>query len=294
MIADDDPRHGSIAGSSAGCTCARCRKAKAAYAKRRSRRIGYRTWAPWVDAEPVRAHLRVLSAHGIGWERAAKLAGLPGATVSGLLYARAKGRIKPAQKCRAETAQAILAVQPTLDNVADSVTIDATGTLRRLRALVAQGHTMLDLGHRLPMHPEAARRLIRVGTPSGTCTALVARAARQLYNELWSTRPAGWVHDRARKLAKTNSWAPPLAWDDEDIDDPAATPNYGGGSAGEVDLTAVERALRGEPITLTPSEACAAVALGRSRDLSASELGRRLHRAPRTVQRIAARTHQAA
>lgn len=221
---------------------------RAAYRRKVRRQIGYGTWAPWVDAGPVREHLLSLRAYGIGRTQVAKLSGLSEHTIVSVFYGRS-GR--PVAKVRPATADAILAVQPTLDNVAATASVDATGTLRMLRALVAQGHTMQDLGQRLPMHEEAARRLIRIGT---RCTAQVARAARDLYEELWDVRPEGWVHTRARNLAASNGWAPPGAWDDDAIDDPAGRPKLSGPRSAVVDEAKVWRATGGERIDLTPRE----------------------------------------
>lgn len=290
-IAADDPRHGSIAGSSAGCTCGPCRAAKSAYQAHRTRRLGYGTWRPWVDAEPVRAHLRYLSQNGMGWGQVAQRAGLADATVSGILYPRGKQRDKPSQRCRPHIAAALLAVQPTLDNLTDATVIDATGTVRRLRALVAQGHTTYALGDRLPMHREAAGRLIRHGE---RCTAGVARAARALYDELWDQRPQGWVHDRARRMAASRAWAPPAAWDDDTIDIAGAQPDLGS-AADVVDPVLVERALDGWRATLTPAERRAAVQIGLERGLSVTSISKALHMSGTEARRIAAAiTDQAA
>ena len=49
-----------------------------------------------------------------------------------------------------------------------------------------------------------------------------AQLVRELYDELaMVTGPS----QRARTLAAKHGWAPPLAWDDETIDDPAARPH---------------------------------------------------------------------
>jgi hypothetical protein len=287
VISADDPRHGSLAGSSANCAEACCRTAKAAYVKTRSRRIGYGTWNPWVDAEPVRTHLNYLSRNGIGWKKAAQLAGLHEATVGFVLYPRRNN--KPATKCRPRTAEALLAVQPTLDNVSDKQPIDATGTARRLRALVAQGHTVQYLGDRLPMHPEAARRLIRGAAGStGRCTAMVARATLALYDELWSIRPQGRTHDRARAYAESLEWATPGAWDDDTIDDPTVEPNLGDPTADVIDDVLVDRVLAGERARLSHANRAHAVSVGGQRGIPLYEIGRRLHVSHTTVRELAA------
>jgi hypothetical protein len=86
-----------------------------------------------------------------------------------------------------------------------------------------------------------------------------ADAITRVYDELSMTVPqddeagrsprAGRIHDRQRRLAARRGWAPPLAWDDDTIDDPAATPATGARERAwstRHDETVVERILAGE------------------------------------------------
>lgn len=271
-IADDDPRHGSIAGSSAGCDCRACRIAKAAYKVHRERQIAYGRWAPFVDAEPVREHLRALARFGVGWQRASRLAGVAEATVSTILYGD-HGR--PRRRVRAETAAKLLAVPLSLDTAADGAVVDATGTVRRLRALVALGWSMDKVLAGVPVHVEAGRRLIRHGNPR--CTAVVARAARRVYDEL-SIRvpPSGSVAKRMRTLAAGRGWVPPLAWDDETIDDSAAKPRGAGRPRAVVDEAAVLRLMRGERVKSRPVDRREAMRRLLDEGLSTAEVAVRL------------------
>ncbi len=74
-----------------GCRCEQCRAAKAEAERMRRRRNAYGL-NPWVDAEPVRRHVRSLMApyqgsnDGIGYERIADLAGVKRCVVRALLY----------------------------------------------------------------------------------------------------------------------------------------------------------------------------------------------------------------
>ena len=59
------------------------------------------------------------------------------------------------------------------------------------------------------------------------------RAARTLYERLWNTDPREHgvslhSYNRARRHAATHGWAPPAAWDDDRLDDPAAHPDWTG------------------------------------------------------------------
>lgn len=290
-----DPRHGRVAGYSAGCHDACCRADQAAYARTRRRRLGYQTWMPWVDAEPVRAHLHMLKQHGIGRIHAARLAGIHPAAVRGIVYGHGHG---PVRKCRPHTAAAILAVRPTLDNLPDRALVPATGPQRLLRSLVALGHTVLDLAPGMALHPDTLRRLLNSGDPQLRCSARTARAARALYTALWQApaargrydelvqlRPHGWVHDRARRMAASRGWAPPGAWDDDTIDDPTAQPMYGALADSAPDLVAIERVLGGEQVPLTNLDIRHAVQVGSRRGMGVTTVAARLGRAPRTVQR---------
>lgn len=248
-----DPRHGTTAGASAGCLCPRCGTAKRNYNRTRYRKTGYGTWQPFIDAEPVREHLRHLSANGIGWIRAANLAGLKRCTVSAILYGRPG--FPPNAKIRPTTAAKILAVQATPDLLADHAPVPAAGTVRRLRALAALGYPMQELAEQLPIGYDQAIRI--AARAPRTVTNAVARATVTLYDRMSLTvPPTTWVHQRAQRTALARGWVPPLAWDDATIDDPNAHPNTGEADTGQdvdeqdVDEVLVRRALTGHaPLT---------------------------------------------
>ncbi|WP_344004083.1 hypothetical protein [Nocardioides lentus] len=110
--------------------------------------------------------------------------------------------------------------------------IDPTGTSRRLQALCAIGWTGPELAARLGVSPARVNHLT-VGHWNLVHRAVAAKVAA-LYDELSMTVPTDpdvlaprqiRTHARARKLAAKKGWAPPLAWDDHDLDDPAATPD---------------------------------------------------------------------
>lgn len=101
---------------------------------------------------------------------------------------------------------------------------DATGTRRRIEALVWCGWSLARLSARLGDDPSHARKILR----SQRVTAATERAVRALYDELWDQAPPqDGPYDqraavRARNYARKHRFAPPLAWDDDSIDDPAA------------------------------------------------------------------------
>lgn len=76
------------------------------YSQRRRRLIAYGRWEPWVDADPVRTHVREQMRAGLGWKPLAQLAGVAPNTISRLLYGK-----PPTTRMRAEVAGRILAVR---------------------------------------------------------------------------------------------------------------------------------------------------------------------------------------
>jgi hypothetical protein len=97
--------------------------------------------------------------------------------------------------------------------------VDATGTRRRIQALLALGWTLTDLGRRLGVTNRAighyscgARREVLAGT---------ARDVATLYDQL-SMQPGPSAITRRR--ARQAGWHRPLCWDDDLIDDPTFQP----------------------------------------------------------------------
>ena len=94
MTAAETRAHGTRAryargpgpGTGPGCRCADCSAANRAAGNQRSRAILYGRWQPYVDAGPVREHLRALAAAGIGHRRVGELAGVSSGSLSKILY----------------------------------------------------------------------------------------------------------------------------------------------------------------------------------------------------------------
>ncbi|TDD97598.1 hypothetical protein [Actinomadura rubrisoli] len=177
-----------------------------------------------MDADPVRVHVRQLQACGLGLRRVAVAGGIERSVLIGLMNGK-PGRA-PARKVRPQTALRILGVQPTLDNLGASTVIDATGTVRRLRALVAQGWSQAKLAGQLGIAPRNFTQTIS----AERVIVRTARAVCRLYDELWDQPPPEEGHrdkiaaSRARNHARAHGWAGPLAWDDRELDDPEARP----------------------------------------------------------------------
>jgi len=221
--------HGNAKYHLENCRCPACCKAARDYDNNRRRAIAYGRWQPFVDAEPVRQHVRALGEFGIGWIRAAKLAGVSTGGVSKLLYGDNLRGLAPTKRVRPETALKLLAVEPVLDNLGHRTVVDGTGTRRRLQALVYAGWTQSELARRMQMNRSNFARTI----DSGLVEVATLKTVQALYDQLWRTDPveAGVPAHRAtaaRQIATSRGWAPTGAWDDDRIDDPAAHPDWTG------------------------------------------------------------------
>jgi len=202
-----------------GCRCYVCGWARARYDDARNRRITAGTWQPFTDAQPVREHLAALAATGMGQRRIAQLAGISHGALTGLLRGR-RGN-PPSARVRRETADAVLAVTPGPAGLAPNAVIDGTGTARRVQALCCIGWTLTEQARHVGWLVSNYAGL----TAGHPVTARNARLVAGLYDQLSMTpAPAGHPSARARRFAAGKGWAPPLAWDDDTIDDPKARP----------------------------------------------------------------------
>lgn len=210
--------HGTLTGYKIrGCRCPRCTDAQRRYNARRDRLIAYGQWQPYIDAEPVRQHLRTLQAAGLGWKRAAVLAGISPSTLSKLLYGDRIRGMAPSKRVRPATAAAVHAVHADLDTLADKACTTAAGTRRRMQALSCLGWSFTEQARRIGWTVQNYSAL-------QTRTQVIARTARlvrDLYDELSMTpAPDTPGATRARRAAANRGYLPPLAWDDDLIDLP--------------------------------------------------------------------------
>jgi hypothetical protein len=224
-----DRPHGYARYKLDNCRCYVCAAACSRYNENRIKGITAGTWQPWTDAEPVRAHLLTLKSCGMGLRAIAAVAGVDRKRLQGILNGLPHRGTGPQKKVRPALAAAILAVEPTLDNLAAACVIGATGTTRRLRALAAAGWPLQRIAEAMGWTPNN----ISVLVSASTVTVRTARLVRTVYNRLWNVDPAthgaslpGISHAKAR--AEQERWAPPAAWDDDTIDDPAAFPDWTG------------------------------------------------------------------
>jgi len=165
-----------------------------------------------IDPTATRKHLEELMAAGFTVRGIGAVTGISPASVSRL----ARGTYVTVRR---STATKILAVQPAmlLDRPDQAGLVPAVGTRRRIRALLAIGWRHQDLTPRLGYQSGVA--LSRPGT---MIEQWKHSAAVRVYDELWSTPGPSEV---ARARAARAGHAPPLAWDEDTLDDPDAVPH---------------------------------------------------------------------
>jgi hypothetical protein len=197
------------------CRCGLCRASTREYERQRTRDKAMERWGMkeprLVDSTPAREHLARLAEYGIGWKHAADLAGVS-RTVVGRLRGYNSGR--PANRVRPETLRRILAVEASPRTANPGALVDALGSGRKLRSLVALGWTRSELGRRIGVTPQNIGPLM-VLEPGMRITARRWCQIDDLWRDLCMTVGPS---VRAAADAKRLGWAPPLAWDD--IDDP--------------------------------------------------------------------------
>jgi transcriptional regulator with XRE-family HTH domain len=213
-------------------TCTKCeRKATRRglcnkhYENHRSRMNAYGRWETgYTNAEPVRAHIQALRDAGVGSRKVHELSGVSRTTITALMTGRPFRGTGPSSQVYKSTAEKLLAIPVPLgyEGRALGANIDATGTIRRLRALVAIGYAQNDIAKRMGWSATNASKLF-IGSQTRVTTA-TARVVAELFDALSMTPGPS---DRARNHARKHGWAPPLAWDDDAIDNPAATADLG-------------------------------------------------------------------
>ena len=264
-----------------GCRCSPCVVANG----RQDKLVRYRTATgthTYVPADRARAHVEQLLEtltlaqieHRSGIHR----------TAIRVLVGSFPGR--PASKRITRTSeQALLAVRGDRVGSEQHGLVDGTGTRRRFRALVALGWPARTMSARLGLSSRTTWTLTR--EDKRPVIARTRDAVLRLYDELSLTiPPRSAASTRARRLALERGWAPPLAWDDDSIDDPAARPwTVDVETDDYVDAAKVERAVTGECVELTRAERWLAVRRLATRGMSDRAIAEVVGVSERTVLR---------
>lgn len=211
--------HGTRTGySTHGCKCDRCRAKNTAEQRKTRRQQLYGTYDRFVPAQDVRAAVQALEDAGLTRRQVADAAGL---TLYGLNVIMS-GKTKRSLKTTLEQIQAVKP-DPYLYG-APEARLDCTGAVRRLRALAAIGWTITDLANEIGIDRANLAKYM-----DGTYRRMARYRLliiRDMYERFWD-QPKD--NKRALNYARKQGWHPPLAWDDDEIDSPSATPHLGKG-----------------------------------------------------------------
>jgi hypothetical protein len=270
------------------CRCIPCKADHSARENKRYREKAYgRFDSGLVDAEPVREHMMMLAEFGMGYKRVAKVAGIGTTAARTIIWGRQdpgprNGEMQ--KRVSRQTAAALLAVRPDIENLARGARIPARSTHRRLQALVSIGWSQSKLGTQLGVDPGNFYALMQ----SDQVTVRRHLQVANLFEALWDVLPPreDWrdkiAYSRSKGYAAKRRWLPPLAWDDIDTDVEPPVPDTVGG----IDDARVELAAAGDQVRLTPAERRAAVTILHANRMSDGAIADRLHIASRTVLRI--------
>lgn len=135
--------------------------------------------------------------------------------------------------------------------------VDSTGSRRRIEALMTLGYTAQAIGDRTGLSRHAIYNLLRERSLPRLLRTHAEKIAA-VYDELWDkpAPPSRGARYVSRQAARRGH-APPLAWDDDTIDDPNAEPRLDA-EGSTVDWVAIDRALQGEDVVLSQDEKHAA------------------------------------
>lgn len=168
--------------------------------------------------------------------------------------------------------------------------VPATGTRRRLQALITLGWSQSKIAIAIGWHVSAIGPVLHNYEHLETTTRDLIS---DLYERLWNQVPPHqeWrdliAYNRSIRYAAARGWQPPLAWDDIDTDPevPAVENEM------SVDDIAVEYACQGLPMALNYLERRVAVRILHGKKLSDGDIAGILGLSDRTVLRIRQEEH---
>lgn len=215
---------------SCGCREQECREAHAATKRHATRQKAYgRSETHQVPAGPARKGIKRLILKGWSTEAIAKDAGVSESVINRIHYG-INGVLQPT--VRADSAAKILALKPGRKKRAKyegtSIELtDSTGSKRRIQALVTQGFSL----NALSQHAGYGRSYFKdMLSYEGNITLARVKTVSDLYDRLWDKTPVAETKAQrlsvtlAKKTARDNGWLPPMAWDDDLIDNPKHFP----------------------------------------------------------------------
>jgi hypothetical protein len=230
----------------------------------------------YVEAEPTRLRLAELAAAHVPLRALSRATGLSDTGVKAILEG-SRSHVQSSTAARVES----LSLR-TLYSTQATGHVPRVGAVRRVQALMALGWSHREL-ERAGV-PNTARLL------SGTGHLVTIERWREVcdvYDKLSMTLGPS---PETRGWAKSLGYPPPLAWDEDAIDDPGARPHHRDGESGRtpiVDPVAVRRAVEhaGRAGPLTSAERTEAAHTMSRRGHSDSQIADRLGVSDRTVLR---------
>lgn len=212
-----------------------------------------------VDASEMQARIRKLhDVHQISFQRIAEKTGVDLANVKWHYHGRSFSRPSdPLTQCQWRTHNAIMTTPFGPADVKQD--IRATGTQRRLRALIAVGYSQKWLAEATGRSLEHLNHFLRMDAEY--VGAEHAAMVEQVYRKYAHTDPAEvGIEQRiisySRTVARKRKFHPPLCWDEDTIDDPAALPEYTGACGTEEGYRIHVRETIFEGNPLPPCDAC--------------------------------------
>lgn len=199
--------HGTYSGYTTGaCRCEPCTVAANRYQIRYE--IRKMNGPLIVPTDNAQKHIHRLRAQGMNYSDMSRACGLTKTQVRDIALNR-----RHVRGIRPETERRILAMQ------FQSQWINVTGIARRIQALAAIGHRYADIAAEAGLSQRALSHIVR----HDVARVWHVHAARiiDIYDRWCMTYGPS---DKGRRRAALKGWAPPLAWDDDTIDDPHATP----------------------------------------------------------------------
>jgi len=199
--------HGTLTAYHAdGCRCEICRRFVTRHHKkwRLDRQRGIERM---IDADHIRAHVAQLLEQGMSFRGIALTAGYS----SGNALTSALSRKKVLRK----THDRIMGIKVEADARRFGY-VAASGSCRRIQALGAIGWTTRAIAERMGVKDHATVVDLSSGR-NRTIRRETAIKVRAVYEALWDQPGPSAV---SAKRAATKGWLPPVAWDDEVIDDP--------------------------------------------------------------------------
>ncbi|PWK81671.1 hypothetical protein C8D88_11682 [Lentzea atacamensis] len=216
-----------------------------------------------VSSADVLARLRELRTLGWSFEQIGDACGKCHSSIRDLLAYEPR-------TVRKATHVAVMGVR--VESGSSRLAVDATGTIRRVRALNWTGWTTRQVSVKCGLAQMTLSQLTWKGSVSAGTRTLVAK----VYEELKDVEGPS---SRIRALSRTRKWDPPAAWDEDTIDDPNAEPNYGG-----FDEKIVQSLVRGEFVKCSPEDKTEAAFRLAERGMDEYEIARMLRSRPNVVR----------